>query len=65
MLNSGKKCCALCDKINKYSLDEKLNFVQHILNIERKAGNSLGMLRRQGTVASICPPPFFISKAVW
>jgi hypothetical protein len=27
------------------TLDEKLNFGQHILNIERKAGNSLGMLR--------------------
>ena len=27
------------------TLDEKLNFEQHILNIERKAGNSLGMLR--------------------
>jgi hypothetical protein len=27
------------------TLDEKLNFRQHILNIEKKAGNSLGMLR--------------------
>jgi hypothetical protein len=27
------------------TLDEKLNFGQHILNIEKKAGNSLGMLR--------------------
>jgi hypothetical protein len=40
-------------KLLGVTLDEKLNFGQHILNIERKAGNSLGMLRRQGTVASI------------
>ena len=22
-------------------------------------------IRRQGIVASICPPPFFVSRAVW
>jgi hypothetical protein len=27
------------------TLDEKLSFGQHIQNIERNAGNSLGMLR--------------------
>jgi hypothetical protein len=32
-------------KLLGVTLDEKLNFGQHILNIERKAGNSLGMLR--------------------
>ena len=32
-------------KLLGVSLDEKLNFGQHILNIERKAGNSLGILR--------------------
>ena len=32
-------------KLLGVTLDEKLNFGQHILNIEWKAGNSLGMLR--------------------
>ena len=32
-------------KLLGVTLDEKLNFGQHILNIERKAGNSLGILR--------------------
>ena len=32
-------------KLLGVTLDEKLNFGQHILNIERKVGNSLGILR--------------------
>ena len=32
-------------KLLGVTLDEKLNFGQHILNIEKKAGNSLRMLR--------------------
>ena len=49
----GHTILKLNNKILKYNnnpklwgvtLDEKLNFGQHIQNIERKAGNSLGML---------------------
>ena len=32
-------------KLMGVTLDEKLNFGQHIQNIERKAGHSLGMLK--------------------
>jgi hypothetical protein len=50
----GHTILKLNNKILKYNrnpkllgvtLDEKLNFGQHILNIEKKVGNSLGMLR--------------------
>jgi len=40
-------------KLLGVTLDEKLNFSQHIQNIERKAGKSLGMLREIRGIANI------------